>query len=382
MQPYNSTYVPKTASTASSDRVRAASVFSQFLNLQLSSAEKKKRTENDHNQCYKIESETVLCSPAPDNIKTFTHTELNTIHLVVDGSKDKHVSTLCKQSHPVQKNILSISIAHEQMYVPPIVQPSIGIRREDNDGEITFCLCPRTRALHITNLFYQETVTNLWNAFSSLERVQRFSIPRGKDKPVFGPYKYTGAMGWQPKRNGTGITSSYHYRKLKTSEISSIHSHIYKLEQLMIEYSSPQTVRMLQSAKSLMNWPTIGSCDVYSAIACGRNVYLSAHVDNDFTYSIVTIHSNLGSYRIDDEIVGYFCFPRIGTAVPLRPGDVLIFNAREPHCVSSRYNARDDILCLSVYLKSSIVGGNDNFTQPYSPRTLSALRFFQNNHKA
>ncbi len=50
----------------------------------------------------------------------------------------------------------------------------------------------------------------------------------------------------------------------------------------------------------------------------------------------------------------------MGVAVPLRLGDYLIFNALIPHCKSSHCKLDDEIMCVSVYLKMSIVGMNNN----------------------
>ena len=61
-----------------------------------------------------------------------------------------------------------------------------------------------------------------------------------------------------------------------------------------------------------------------------------------------------------DRVVAYFCFPRTGVAVALRPGDILVFNPTEPHAISSRCNVNDSVYCLSMYLKSGVVGLNDN----------------------
>ena len=41
-------------------------------------------------------------------------------------------------------------------------------------------------------------------------------------------------------------------------------------------------------------------------------------------------------------------------------GDVLLFNPTEPHCVSSRCRNNEDVYCLSSYVKSAVVSGNDN----------------------
>jgi hypothetical protein len=58
--------------------------------------------------------------------------------------------------------------------------------------------------------------------------------------------------------------------------------------------------------------------------------------------------------------VVYFCFPTLGVTVPLHPGDFLLFNALIPHCVSSQYRQDDAIMCVSMYLKSAVVGMNNN----------------------
>jgi hypothetical protein len=65
-------------------------------------------------------------------------------------------------------------------------------------------------------------------------------------------------------------------------------------------------------------------------------------------------------YHLDDDIILYFCFPTLGVAVPLRPGNYFMFNALIPHCISSRCKLEDDVMCVSFYLKTAIVGMNDN----------------------
>jgi len=130
----------------------------------------------------------------------------------------------------------------------------------------------------------------------------------------------------------------------------------------------------IRAAKDVVNFKTmhapqhlqkngmrIPHAKYFGAIAFGRNVFLRCHTDDDFTYSIA--HVLLGgksTYHLDDSVVVYFCFPTLGIAVPMRPGDFLIFNARIPHCISSRSNGGDNIMCISMFLKTSVVGGNDN----------------------
>ena len=65
-------------------------------------------------------------------------------------------------------------------------------------------------------------------------------------------------------------------------------------------------------------------------------------------------------YAEKDTVVAYFCFPTCGVAIPMRPGDFLLFDATLPHSISLRCHQIDDIMCMSFYLKSRVVGMNDN----------------------
>jgi hypothetical protein len=88
--------------------------------------------------------------------------------------------------------------------------------------------------------------------------------------------------------------------------------------------------------------------------------FLRSHINQDFTMSIVQAHMDNHDYQVNDRIVCYFAFLRIGIAVALWPGDFLLSNPQEPHSISSRCKAVDKIFCASSYLKTAIVGLNDN----------------------
>ena len=93
----------------------------------------------------------------------------------------------------------------------------------------------------------------------------------------------------------------------------------------------------------------------------GLMFFLRCHTDADFTFSIIQVFlKGKSTYLSHDDVVVYFCFPTLGVAVPLRPGDYLLFNARIPHCISSRCKLEDEIMCTSTYLKTAIVGMNNN----------------------
>ena len=77
--------------------------------------------------------------------------------------------------------------------------------------------------------------------------------------------------------------------------------------------------------------------------------------------SVSQIYLNdIDRYAENDTVVAYFCFPTRGVAIPMRPGDFLLFDATLPHSISLRCHQIDDIMCMSFYLKSRVVGMNDN----------------------
>jgi len=88
----------------------------------------------------------------------------------------------------------------------------------------------------------------------------------------------------------------------------------------------------------------------FGSIAFGCNVFLCCH----------TVLADHDSYKLDNDFVVYFCFLTLGVAIPMRPGDFLLFNARIPHCISSRCDKNHKIMCISMFLKTAIVGLNDN----------------------
>ena len=98
-----------------------------------------------------------------------------------------------------------------------------------------------------------------------------------------------------------------------------------------------------------------------SSFAAARDICLSCHTDEDSMYGIVSpVDANKSPFVWDADICCYFAFPELGFAVALRPGDILVFNPTTYHCVSSKKNLDQNIWITSLYLKNSVVGGNDN----------------------
>ncbi len=117
----------------------------------------------------------------------------------------------------------------------------------------------------------------------------------------------------------------------------------------------------------------------YGRIAFGRNVFLCCHTKEDFTMSIIAqvFLKGESEYHLNNNDIVYFCFPTLGVSVPLHPGDNLLFNALIPHCISSRCKHQDEIMCVLMYLKTAIVGLNNNNLPLMHSQNQFADKFFK-----
>ena len=242
--------------------------------------------------------------------------------------------------------------------------PEIGLTylRSDNK-EAQFILLPRKEALAINS-----DGRKVCAAMATISKKES-NVIRGTSKTVFGENKYC-CVGAKPRRNARGVEPGmFHLKGVAMEDWNTVVRAVKRCEHAFYAYSDTEVIAHIREARKIVPWETIQCINdggknsnptIYNGIAFGVNVYLRAHIDQDFTYSVIQVHVNGMDYGLDDDVVCYFCFPRLGVAVSMRPGDFLLVNALEYHCLSSRCNTDVDIFCVSSYLKTAVVGGNDN----------------------
>ena len=231
-----------------------------------------------------------------------------------------------------------------------------------SNGSRPFTLIPRQSSLRVLP---KVGVNNTYDSLAHILSMHRVSLSRGHAKTIFCDsddrvmYK---CLGVRPSRNSKGVLDCDRWAE----SIDDIHwcrvmKMVARAELLFESFAEQEAIDHIRAAKDVIGFKTmhapyalcnrkrIPHAKYFGAIAFGRNVFLRCHTDDDFSYSIA--HVLLGgrsSYQLDDDVVVHFCFPTLGIAVPMRPGDFLIFNARIPHCISSRSHAADDIMCISL----------------------------------
>ncbi len=230
------------------------------------------------------------------------------------------------------------------------------------DKSSVFICLPREASRGIMN-----NGCSLCMAMRTCALTQPQSLLRATQNRVFTEdgTKYC-CIGVQPGRAERGVKSGlYRLRHGFPSEHwDTLHKVMKRAEYAFDMYIGTEIIRHISSARSCVNFTTIGpspsssnkKARYYNGLGFGINVYLRSHINADFTMSIVQAHID----NINDRIICYFAFPRIGVSVALRPGDFLLFNPTKPHCVSSWCRADDDIYIISSYLKTAVVGLNGN----------------------
>jgi hypothetical protein len=201
---------------------------------------------------------------------------------------------------------------------------------------------------------------------------QHGSLSRGTRNFVLmdGGNKYC-CMGAQPGRKERGVQSGLYRMKhgFPCAEWDVIHKVLKRGEHAFDMFMDTKVIQHISYARARVHYTTMtpSLCSqhkkearYYNGLGFGIIVYLRSHIDQDFTMSVVQAHIDNHDYQVDDRIICYFAFPRIGRAVALRPGDFLLFNPQEPHAISSRCCAGDEVFCISSYLKTGVAGGNDN----------------------
>ncbi len=272
----------------------------------------------------------------------------------------------------------------------------MGLSMPMMNGCRPFTLIPRQSSI---NHLPKKGMQKLYDSLNHILASHRLSLSRGHSKTIFADVGTTvmyKCLGVRPNRSSTGVLEYDDWAaRIGTIHWRRIMRMVCRAELLFESFASDEVLQHIRCAKAVVPFQTMHSpppddgggpipaAKYFGAIAFGCNVFLRCHTDDDFTLSIAHILlDGKDWYDLDDEVVVYFCFPTLGVAVPMRPGDFLLFNSSIPHCISTRCRRAENIMCISMFLKTLIVGCNNN-SLPLTPtqhdlstmyRTMTGLK--------
>jgi hypothetical protein len=261
------------------------------------------------------------------------------------------------------------------MHIADTTDPTRGLLfRRPNSVSPTIIRLPRGMAL---DSLPKLGMRKLYSAMERCAKLRKCPLKRGKSKRIFGDGDGTPmycCAGLQASRTGDIDDQPSYLNDLSCDDWRSLMKMVHWGEncfESIVDYNILSHVRHAREAVPFktMHAPSAkfhqskppAPAKYFGGVAFGCNVYLQCHVDEDFTLSIAQIHlKGKDKYCVDDDIVVYFCLAEDGIAVAMRPGDFVLFDATVPHCISSRCNEADSIMCVSMYLKTAFVGFNNN----------------------
>jgi hypothetical protein len=296
----------------------------------------------------------------PPNQFKLTPQEIDAEIIVFDGGD----STTPRIKPP--DDLLWRSISVHQLHVDDETQPTLGLTYPKILGVHPFIRLPRQMSLDIIGEVGLEKITN---SLTACEKHRRTALGRGDAKRVFTDYgkrlSYA-CVGPQPSRNSQTVSTQPPFMDaLSDSHWRSLVWMMKRAEMSFCAIADHAVLSHHDLAKKVVSFKTFTSsmednhsnfnAQFFGGIAFGTNVFLRCHTDEDFTFSIIQVFlKGTSKYRLDDNVVAYFCFPTIGVAVPLRPGDYLLFNARIPQGFDNTPNQTTRWSFMAFYLRSSV----------------------------
>jgi hypothetical protein len=174
-------------------------------------------------------------------------------------------------------------------------------------------------------------------------------------------------LGVLAARTGRIIDVKKCYSSLSRNNWKVIMKMTTRAEAAFESFADSAVIHQMINVKELVPFKTMSSphsntsAKYFGATAFGRNVFARCHTDKDFRMNVTQIYlEGDDQYGITDRVVAYLCFPTLGFAIPMQPGNYVLFDATIPHCVSSRCHSGDNIMGVSFYLKSLVIGMNNN----------------------
>jgi hypothetical protein len=174
-------------------------------------------------------------------------------------------------------------------------------------------------------------------------------------------------------RGGKGMSFKH---PVKLADLQHCYSMLNRMEHFAKMWLPFGLLSTLNESKNVCNdnatllGNNLGTRRVWASIASSYNYVSPAHVDEDAFLSCLTVSFISESrdrqikhrYELEMEVALYFCLPKYGVCVALRPGDVIFFNPLEYHCISQRTKCykNEKIFFTSFYLKAKQLGLNDN----------------------
>lgn len=248
-----------------------------------------------------------------------------------------------------------------------IVDTTNGFIQHDDTGKIVFALARRSLSLELLGNKSAQDIELLQWLIGKTPNSKRSDNRQSFTSSKVVDSGYKAMQG----THGVALSSQLTNHPLRIMQLSNLSRRMEMAASSVIPTSDLHMISQVK--KCLADFKTLSPGDegFSSAISVSKNYMSSAHTDNDFFFSTLTLRHACSSKLFDGKDMNsaenpppahHFIFPTLGIAVAVRPGDVLVFNPTVFHACSLKLNeyAGVDVFVSTIYLKTAVVGGNDN----------------------
>ena len=184
------------------------------------------------------------------------------------------------------------------------------------------------------------------------------NIRRGKKNN--GTSSRYGCSGLRKEPLTSGILGEYAYKK-GTSQLLIDHVNemitglVRKMEKIgnILVSQMPEMNHYLKW-KDMLDLPSVSGMKDGIAVqfSAGKGYWSPAHTDDDWMHTYLSVLSSKSTHH--NEIIYYFCYPEYNIKIPIKSGEVIVFNPLKIHCcTNSLYD--DSFISLAYVSKKSVM---------------------------
>lgn len=150
-------------------------------------------------------------------------------------------------------------------------------------------------------------------------------------------------------KQGVGVEEKNHLNACAAAMVKQLEASTHGVEKQLSESNTMKFIRQRNKQKGMDK-------DICAtALSIGCNYWSQSHVDNDFYFTRLTVLApeDKPHTKYSKEILYFFVFPTYEICVPLRSGDVLLFNPLVLHsCSNPRFK---DSYIMSAYVSAKTI---------------------------
>lgn len=226
--------------------------------------------------------------------------------------------------------------------------PEKGVWMQGKDGTFLCVRVPKRKADELGSV-HQKWRDTIKKAFAVKDDIDRGQDCNGSaDRYVIFGYRKI-PLG---RNVGKYAFKSNCTKKDKEEIDHGVKTMVEDIECIARTFIHPDDLEKLGALRRACSLPSMTQENLSTQFSVGRDYWSPIHVNNDYFWTVLSVLDS-NYVKEDSRVVHRFVFPEYGAAVPLSPGDILIFNPSVLHgCTNSTIPGS---LIFSAYVSSKTV---------------------------